>query len=178
MTWQLDWSHALADLPRDGLRVARTATPEETTLLAAALEVLACERLEVGYDIEPLPQGRYLARGQITAVLEQSCVVTLAPVRAVIEERFDIEFWPTDQLARPSAAGSDHSSLAANDPEPIENHRLAIGRVVYELLVAAVDPYPRAAGAEFVWAEQQPETGDPERGNPFAALAKWKADRD
>jgi hypothetical protein len=178
MTWQLDWSHAVADIPRDGLRTARTATAEETTLLAAALEVLACERLEIGYDIEPLPQGRYLVKGLLTAVLEQSCVVTLAPVRTVIEESFDIEFWPTDQLARPAAAASDHSALAADDPEPIENHRLAIGRVIYELVAAAVDPYPRAAGAEFDWVEQQSETGASGHRNPFAALAKWKAERD
>jgi hypothetical protein len=178
MTWQLDWSHAVADIPRDGLRVSRTVTPEESVLLAAALEVLACERLEVGYDIEPLPQGRYLARGQLTAVLEQSCVLTLAPVRAAIEERFDIEFWPADQLTRSTASASDHSALATDDPEPIENHSLAIGRVIYELVAAAVDPYPRAAGAEFDWAEKKPETGGSEHSHPFAALAKWKADRD
>ena len=178
MTRPLDWSHATADIPGHGLRVDRTASEEECALLAAALEVPACERLEVRYEIEPLPQGRYLAKGQSTAVLEQRCVVTLAPVAARIEEPFEIEFWPTEQLAGSSPKAPERNVLALDDPEPIENHRVAIGRVVFELVAAALDPYPRASGAEFDWVESRPESGGPEQGSPFAALAKWKADRE
>jgi hypothetical protein len=175
MTWQLDWSHATADIPRQGLFVERSASAEECALLAAALEVLACERLDVRYEIEPLPQGRYVARGQLTAVLEQSCVVTLSAVPTCVEDSFEVPFWPPEQLAVSASEARERSVLAPDDPEPIENYRLAIGRVIFELITAGLDHYPRAAGAEFEWAESRPGTGEPGQDGPFAGLANWKA---
>jgi hypothetical protein len=175
MTWQLDWWHATADIPQHGLRVERSASTEECAELAAALGILACERLEVGYEIEPLPQGRYLARGQLTAVLEQSCVVTLEAVPTRVEESFDVPFWPPEQLAASSPGAPEHDVLVPDDPEPIENHRLAIGRVMFELVAAGLDPYPRASGAELDWTESRADAGGPEEDGPFAGLAKWKA---
>jgi hypothetical protein len=175
MTWQLDWSHATADVPEDGLRVERSATAQELAALTAALEVLAFARLDVRYAIEPLPGGRYRMSGEVAAALEQSCVVTLEPVPAEIVESFDVEFWPAGTLAASRPATSDHSAFAPDDPEPIENHRLAVGRVIYETLAAAIDPYPRASGVEFEGAESPKGSG---AANPFAVLEKWKARRE
>jgi len=171
----LDWSHAVGEIPREGLRVVRTATGQEAARLGATLDVLSCESLEVSYHIRPITHGRYRAEGRLTAVLEQSCVVTLAPVRSVVEEPIRVEFWPADQLAHSSNVDLEHSVLEGEEVEPIENHRLEIGRIVYEIVSAAIDPYPRAEGAEFVWAEEGgSEAAQRGHSGPFAALAKWK----
>ena len=175
MTWQLDWSHATAEIPEDGLRVERSATAQELAALTTALEVLAFARLDARYAIEPLSGGRYRVSGDVAAALEQSCVVTLDPVPAKIVESFDVEFRPADSRAASRPATSDHGALVADDPEPIENHRLAVGRVIYETLAAAIDPYPRAPGAEFEGARSPKES---DAASPFAVLEKWKARRE
>ncbi len=175
MTWQLDWSHATADIPDDGLRVERSATIQELATLGAALEVLAFARLDARYTIEPLLDGRYRLSGELSAALEQSCVVTLDPVPAEIAESLDVEFWPAETLAASPAATSDHSALSADDLEPIESHRLAVGRIIYETVAAALNPYPRAPGVEFEDAQSPKESTGP---SPFAALEKWKAGRE
>ncbi|HXF53542.1 MAG TPA: DUF177 domain-containing protein [Hyphomicrobiaceae bacterium] len=172
----LDWSHAVGEIPRQGLQVVRAATSEEAARLGAALDVLSFESLTVSYHLQPMTQGRYRAEGRLTAVLEQSCVVTLAPVRSVVEEPIRVEFWPADQLAQSCNAAVEHSVLEGEEVEPIENHRLEIGRIVYEIVSAAMDPYPRAEGAEFAWAEDRvSEAAQGSHDGPFAALARWKA---
>ena len=62
--------------------------------------------------------------------------------------------------------------MSAAEFEPIEHGRIDVGRIVYETLSAAVDPYPRKAGAEFA----ADEVGGPLVGDygPFAALKKLK----
>lgn len=178
MSWQLDWSHAATDIPQNGLLVERSASEEERARLAAALEIRSCTRLEVRYRIEPQPQGRYLVKGQLAADVEQSCVVTLEPVGASVEESFEIAFWPAEQLVDSFSGTSERGVLAADDPEPLERGRLAVGRVIFELIAAGLDPYPRAQGVELGAAESRPGAKQTGEDSPFAALAEWKGRRE
>ncbi len=62
--------------------------------------------------------------------------------------------------------------MAAAEIEPIEHGLIDAGRIVFETLSAAVDPYPRKAGAEF-HADAVATTASSEAG-PFAALKELK----
>ncbi|MGH6816643.1 MAG: YceD family protein [Hyphomicrobiaceae bacterium] len=169
-----NWRHETADIPEHGLVAERHATAEERAAVAAELRLVALDRLTVRYDIRPLDDGRYYLSGDIEAEVVQNCVVTLEPVAARLVERLAVDLWPSAQM--PQAASGTLDPLASDDPEPIEDGRIAIGRIVLEHLTTAIDPYPRKADAEFSWTDEPPPpAARPEpAGGPFAALAKWK----
>jgi uncharacterized metal-binding protein YceD (DUF177 family) len=168
----ITWIHDTDAIAEDGLEVERIATAEERAELAKALELVACERLETRYSIQPLANGQYLAMGMVEAAVVQSCVVTLEPVSSRIVEQFEVDFWPPEKLSEPSSG--EFGVLTGRDREPIENGTIPIGRIIYEHVATGLDPYPRKEGAEFRWPNLEARADDEPRDSPFAALAKLK----
>jgi uncharacterized metal-binding protein YceD (DUF177 family) len=175
MTALRDWTHATSDVGDEGLACTRDATAEERIELARELDILSCERLSVRYLVRRLGQERYSFSGTLEAEVTQACVVSLEPVSAVLTERFSIDLAPRDALSGEEVGNGDRLVSSVPDEEPIEDGRIAAGTLVFGVLSAALDPYPRKAGVEFAWVD--PKLGaDPEAANPFAALAKLKRD--
>lgn len=174
MTDILDWTHPVSEVGEQGLDVRREATSAQCLAVAAAMEIVACNRLVAAYRITPLPNGRFRVAGEVNAEVVQSCVVTLDPVVQRIVEPIDVEFRPKAQIDSP--ADGEHEVFAPDDPEPIENNRLSVGRIVYETVATALDPYPRASAAVLEDAEGQAAPRE-SKANPFAALADWKPKR-
>ena len=176
------WVIDVRSISETGQNSRFMASPEQCAALARDLDILACNSLSVAYKLRSLHRGRYRLTGHINAELEQRCVVSLAPVPTTLADEFDIEFWPIDQLAaQPTPGVTSEASDDRNDsadfnvlgdelPEPIEHGRIAIGRIVFELVSAGLDPYPRQPGAAFAWSST-----DSGPDNPFAALADFKA---
>jgi uncharacterized metal-binding protein YceD (DUF177 family) len=171
MPGELSWDHLIEDIPATGLAVERTADAAELARIAAALELLACQQLEARYQIVPLSLGRYKLTGELKASIEQSCVVTLEPVASDIAETYAVTYWPDAALPQPAAG-----PLALDgqpDPEPIVDGKIDAGRIVFESLAAAINPFPRRPGAIFEGPLSAPAQGKPE--SPFAVLANLKA---
>ena len=168
------WTHVTASIPEDGLDMERRASADELQGLAEWLDILAVERLQVHYRIAPLPRGRYHLTGELRARVTQACVVTLDPATSDVSDRLDVEFWPATALPEPVEA--EQTILDIPEHEPIEDHRLAVGRVVIESLAAALPQFPRAAGAALEQTEAAPADGG--TANPFAALAGWKSKKE
>jgi uncharacterized metal-binding protein YceD (DUF177 family) len=175
------WYVEVRSIGETGQNSKFEASAEQRTSLARDLDLISCNSLIVAYKLRSLYRGRYKLTGTIHADVEQRCVVTLEPVAATLDEQLDVEFWPEDQLAAKPSPGvtqeasdehndsADFSALGDEPPEPIEQGRIALGRIVYELVSAGLDPYPRGPGAEFAYASK-----DSDKDNPFAALAKFK----
>ena len=179
---QLDWTHLTAAIPAQGLDMRRSATAEQRQAVAAALELLGLERLDVRYRITQAARGRFRLTGKLKARVVQACIITLEPVSADLAEPFDAEFWPADAMPDATAVAppaGDRAVLEDDGPEPIEHNQIDAGRIVFEALATALDPYPRAPGAALEWPEPAVEdgaaNGAPATGNPFAALAKLKS---
>ena len=164
-----DWSIAILDIPSGGLPRERTASPEALTLFAEALGMLNLSDLKTSYRIDRLAGGAYRLHGRVSARGEQACVVSLEPVAAQLDEAFDVEFWPE---LKNSDGGEDKTILDERDVEPLEAGVIPVGRIVFETVSAALDPYPRKDGAEFNWSDKA--QSEPEKVSPFAALAKLK----
>jgi uncharacterized metal-binding protein YceD (DUF177 family) len=171
MTSILNWTHETADVGEHGKSETRSATADERAHLVTALELLGCDALTATYEIRLLREGIFRLTGTFTADVTQACVVTLEPVAGHIEEGFAVEFWPADQVKR--AAEGERAVLSGDDIEPIEGGRIDVGRIVFEHLSAALDPYPRKSGAVLEWHEPESGASEPKPG-PFAALAKLK----
>ena len=172
-TAELAWNHAVHDIPESGLSTQRAATPDELARIAQALDLIACAGLNVEYAIAPTVGGHYRLSGRLRAELSQACVVTLEPVDSTIEEAFEAVFWPQEDMPAPESG-----ELALDDEperEPIVAGQIAVGRVVFESLAAAINPFPRKPDAVLDWQSPTPPDtpgGKPE--NPFAILANLK----
>jgi uncharacterized metal-binding protein YceD (DUF177 family) len=169
MTQLSNWSHATTDIPDRGLARVRSASEAERGEIARALKLASLDKLVANYRITSISGGGWRLAGHLEADVVQSCIVSLEPVPAHIEEAFDVEFW---QEAPASDSGGDLSVLQGPDMEPFDGHDIAVGRIVFETLAAALDPYPRKDNASFNWAE--PDNPDEKKTSPFAVLAKLK----
>jgi len=144
-TTELTWEHAVRDVPPSGITGERDASPDELAAIARALGLIACTSLRVHYAIQPMSGERYRLSGRLHAEVTQACVVTLDPVEGTLEESFEATFWPREAMPEPESG-----ELAIDDapePEPIVAGQIAVGRVVFESLAAALEPYPRKPGA-------------------------------
>jgi len=145
-----------------------SANADERAALAQRFELQAIDRLEADFTLRRAGNGVIHVKGTVRGEVVQSCVVTLEPVPARIDETFAADF----------AAASDHPAEdeeidfeAADPPEPIRNGHIDLGELAAEHLSLALDPYPRAPGAQLPQgsAEAEPE----ERSvNPFSILKK------
>jgi hypothetical protein len=172
MTGPLAWSHRTAEVPEAGLHVVREATPAEREAAAEALGIVSCEALSADYLVRALGGGRYRLAGKLTANVTQACVVTLEPVAETIGEEVDVAFWPAESLPGPRGEEEVEVSSIA-EIEPIEHGQIEVGRVLFEILSASLDPYPRKPGARLEWEEQAGGQGRGATG-PFAGLKQLK----
>ena len=173
-TPELDWDHLVRDIPESRpLSRQRQAAPDELAGIARTLDLVACRSLTVDYTIAQAGGGRYRLEGRLRAEVEQTCVVTLEPVASVIDEGFDVTFWPQDDMPVPHGGEVDVDEEP--EPEPIVDGHIAAGRVVFECLASAIDPFPRSPGATLERQSTGPSEGvDPRSASPFAVLANVK----
>lgn len=124
-------------------------------------------------------------RVKFSADVIQSCVVTLEPVAAHIAQGFEVDYLPegaeqlnTEFLDGEAVEIGDGEVIVDVDeidpPEVLRGDEIDVGEVIAENLSLALDPYPRAVGAE-VEADQA-GAGDEEisADNPFAVLKELK----
>ncbi len=165
----LDWRISATDIAEAGLDVGRTATDAERARLIAELDILRVDRVVLTGRVKATGRGGYQLQGSVKAEVAQACVVTLDPVPERLDIPLSVDFLPEAAVPAPIPEG-DHDEAAASEVmiEPIRNGILDIGEVVYQEIAAALDPYPRAAGAALDTSEAGPaDDGD---SHPFAKL--------
>lgn len=171
MSGPLSWSHRTTAIPETGMHQSVAATEAERAAIAKELGLISCESVAADYTIRPLGAARYRLAGNLQVRLTQACVATLEPLPQAIEEAFEVDFWPAGSL--PETGDTEVEASSVPEVEPIERGTIEVGRVVFETISAALDPYPRKSGASLEW--QDPESAeDSGASRPFAALKKLK----
>ncbi len=167
---------SLADLRAGPQRYESTASPDERAALATRFDLPAVEALSWQIESAPWRAGVRLS-GHIRAQVIQECVVTLDPVPAGIDERFERGFLPFADLYDDSKPGAEYEIVDDRDlgdvPESLTDP-LDIGEVVAEEFGIALDPYPRSEGLEDTAYSAQPAGVEPLTDadvKPFAGLA-------
>ena len=168
--------HALDEIPPAGITSHLKADKEQCDEIAKALDLLELEDFRFDYQLRRTSKGRFKLEGQLHAKAMQSCVVTLEPVPAVIDEAIEIDLWPAGDVERLEAEANPESmSVQLDGPEPISGDSIDVGQLAYEHFAAALNPYPKKTGAKFDWRNQaDTEEYDDMQNKPFAALAKLK----
>ncbi len=160
-----------AGLPATGVDIDFAASDAERAALAAAYDLNSVEGLSATATLTRATGGLVAVEGRVTADIVQSCVVSLEPVAQHIDEAFTVHFIPADSAgAGPTVAGREVAidPEAPDPPEVMAGTTIDLGALAEEMFVLAIDPYPRAPGAEM-----PADGGDEaplEAESPFAAL--------
>ncbi len=159
----------------EGITMTVEADAEERAALAARFRIPAVASLKAEVVIRAHAGGRlYLARGSLTADVVQSCVVSLEPVPAKVEERFAATFHAADAAVPEELAETGlNADPDWDDPEPVEDGVIDVGELVAQHLSLALDPYPRASGVSM---EAMLASAAEQRETPFAILKSLKQD--
>ncbi|MCX7306653.1 MAG: DUF177 domain-containing protein [Afipia sp.] len=164
---------AVAQIPDAGLHEELTANATQSIELAVLAGVRDIKNAHAALDVTPVAGDRVHVTGRVTAIVGQTCVVTLDPIDNVVDEAVDVMFAPASQIpvtAKVVTKEEGEDADIPDPPEPILNGTIDLGQLATELLLLGIDPYPRAPGAVF---EAPAETPDPEE-HPFAALKALK----
>ena len=114
-----------------GLEYSFIAEPGECAALATRYEILAVAGLRATADLERTGAGAR-ARVHFIADVVQSCVITLEPVEARIDQRFEVKFMPQDGAKSVENSGAAEQSVLAGDMAPICDGVFDLGAVVAE----------------------------------------------
>lgn len=159
------------------------ATEQERIRLAERLDLVSVDRLVATVRMKSARGGQMVrVTGSLEASVVQSCVVSLEPVPEEVSDEFVALFAPESLIPKEEdEIYIDPTSEDDDFPEPIINGKIDIGELVIQQLSLALDPYPRAEGAEFAGfgdADDEEimveEVETPVRPNPFAALERLK----
>lgn len=159
---------AVATIPATGIEHRFEATDDERSRLATAYDLLSVGSLTATLLVSAEGKGGVAIEGRVEADIVQACVVTLEPVPQAIDEPIALRFAPMGTLEAEEGAGPILDPGVADPPEPLPGPVLDLGAIVEEHFALAIDPYPRAPGAELPAAAA--DADDP-ADSPFAALA-------
>jgi uncharacterized metal-binding protein YceD (DUF177 family) len=148
--------------------VAIAADEAERAALAARFGLMSVDALAAELTLRREVAG-IAARGRVTAAVVQACVVTDAPVPARIDEPVALLFVPEGGVA------NEEVELSAEDLDvvPYTGGAIDLGEAAAETMALALDPFPRAPGAEAALREAGVLTE--EEAKPAGALAGLKA---
>jgi uncharacterized metal-binding protein YceD (DUF177 family) len=167
------------DVPESGLHFALAADAATRAAVARMAGVAALPQFGASFDVTRRGNGLRVS-GEVTASVEQNCIVTLEPMTSEIREPVDVVFLPEGASASAPADEPAEIDLAeidpeaADEPEPLHHGTADLGAVATEFLLLAIDPYPRKPGVVF---EPPAERDDPD-AHPFAALAALRKPAD
>ncbi len=165
----------VVQIPDTGLHRDIEADEATRAAMAETVGLREISSARASFDLTPRSGGRVHIRGRVQARVGQTCVVTLDPIENDIDEEVDVIFAPVEQIpeiAEPADDDDVGATEVAEQPEPIENGIIDLGRLATDVLYLAIDPYPRKEGAVF---EHQVTAADPE-DHPFAALKSLQLD--
>lgn len=155
-------------LPRDGETVTIEASASEREAVAAALKLPSIERLAATLTVKKAARGGARVIGAVHGELTQTCVVTLEPFPAAIDEEIDVRFAPSDERWPRRAVEEPETVVSmtdADEPDPIVDGKIDLGALAVEFFALGLDPYPRKPGAAFT-----PPAAPEAEVTPFAVL--------
>ncbi|USI73369.1 YceD family protein [Sphingomonas morindae] len=148
------------------------ATAEERAALAERFGLLAIDRLSAEATLRREGE-RVLVEGRVRGAGAQACVATGAPVPAVVDEALLLRFVP----AATAAPEGDEIELDSDALDEIgyEGGAVDLGEAAAQGFALALDPFPRAPGAEAalreagILTEEEAEAAR-QAASPFAML--------
>jgi uncharacterized metal-binding protein YceD (DUF177 family) len=135
----------IAAIPDAGRAVDIAATPEECAAIAERLGLVALRDFRVKGRLGVRRRGRGASfEAHLTATVTQSCIVTLEPVEAAIDEEIAVRLLSEDEAQVQEELDIDAEE---DDIEIVEGGVVDVGDLCVQYLALALDPYPRRPDA-------------------------------
>ncbi|KKX34320.1 DUF177 domain-containing protein [Rhizobium sp. LC145] len=154
------------------------ANERELEGLAKLWQVVSVKSLKADLQVVRWKKDGIRIKGRVEADIVQSCVVTLEPVEARLDEHFEQIFVPEDSKLARIVTGETAEMLIDPDgpdlPETFSGDTIDAGAVVAEFAALAIDPYPRKSDVEFSPHLEGDAGETTKRPSPFAVLKDWK----
>src|SRR5579862_1243799 len=161
MTPELHRPFAVDRVGSSGIDVTIQAGPDELAALTRRMGLPAMLSLTCTFHLHHDVAHRLAGHGHLHAEVMQTCVVSLEDFPAIVEEHFTVFFVPPGEE-------TEDEDPAAPDEISYENGVIDLGEAAAEQLALALDPYPRAPGAELPDSANDPEE------NQFTVLGALK----
>lgn len=167
----LPWSHVIevAAIPDGGMDVELVPDTHTRERLAEVAELVSIPKLKVSLRVLPVGTSGAKVQGSLEGIVRQSCVVSLEEFDSPIEETISVDF----AVAPEGGSDDDDEEEILDAPDPVIDGKIDLGALATELLILAIDPYPRKPGVEFKAIIDEPV--EPERKpSPFEQLSGLK----
>jgi hypothetical protein len=145
------------------------ATEAERAALARRFGLISVDAFRATIRLRRVSKGLIEARGSYQADVVQSCVVTLEPVPARLAEEFKVLY--STAPARPQREVIV-AAEAEDPPEAVTGGQIDLGEAAVQQMALALDPYPRAPGAEMPAGGRDGSAAEEGRFNPFSVLSE------
>lgn len=165
---------AVDRVPTEGTFEYLTANHAERNNLANRFGIIAIHELSAVLKLEQWRRGGLKISGNMNALVEQLCVVTLESFESRIAEKL-VRYFAGENLPGATPAVHTVESLEDDEADVIVAGSIDLGELVAETLGLGLDPYPRKPGVEFSDVNVAPPSGTAE--GPFAALQAIKSDK-
>jgi len=153
----------------EGVRpISIMADAVERAALATRFALLGVDLLEAEFTVTRDAAG-IVARGRVRAHVVQACVVTGDALPVAVDEPVALRFVPHHAVDGDEEIELSHDAL---DTVDYDGGVIDLGEVAAETMALALDPFPRAPGADAA-LRQAGVLSEAEAG-PFAALAALK----
>lgn len=137
------------------------ASPEECRAIAARLNLLSLSAFSAELYVLRELSGDVSIFGDLSADVEQACVVTLEPVKDSVE---------ASVMQRYTERTDDEEAEDEDPVEAIIEDEIEVGEVLVQNLSLALNPYPRAPDVTFEAVDDS--EGKP--SGPFAVLEQLR----
>lgn len=164
-------------LPRKGMPVSLVADEDQKAALAAIHDLQAVRDFRATLSVSAWRADGVRVAGLVSADIVQTCVVTLKPLDARVEETLEALFVPENsRLSRPDVSAEGEILLdpeGQDAPETFWGDTIDVGALAEQYFVLGLDPYPRSGDAP-VSRLDEGSSGSQEEELPFAKLLSLK----
>ena len=164
MSFSLDMKLTASLITKDSPeRMVITASEAVCTELAERFGYLAVKALTGKLDVRRISSACWQIKGQLTAEITQSCVVSGEPV----EERFQFDL--IERYLETLENGEEIDPMGV-DVEVLDNGMIPVGEAVAQALAVHATAWPRSTDAPIL----APPPDLKEQNHPFAKLSELK----
>ncbi len=171
MTCLIHWT----DVPSKGVRKKIIATEKECEELAEMLDIVALRIIKADFEITRWRGAGLKVTADISAEVEQNCVVSLETISSCEQEQGEWFFKPEARQRKniDSEAVLQIDPLGEDPADPLVDGRVDLWQLLIEHLCLMIDPFKRSATVEFETVYKdviETSASDSSSISPFAIL--------
>ncbi|MGI9480846.1 MAG: YceD family protein [Hyphomicrobiales bacterium] len=165
----------LGEVSKTGVDVEISANADEREALAGRYAIESVDSLNASLHVRPWRKEGLHVKGTLKAEVEQTCVVSLEPVKATISAKFSVYFLPAGENDQITHGELTLDPESEDELDVLSGGTIDLGEVVAEQLAVRLDPYPRKPGIDASSVLKETDAnGDSEKPNPFDVLKSIK----